>query len=84
MTGTTDYAFSSSYTQPIAYFSAYLGNYVPNGTVEMNVGLSAGGTIGFTATGVMITAVPEPSAYAAYLGLIVLALVCGRMRLRLN
>lgn len=78
MTGVTNFAFTSTYTQPTTYFSAYLGNYVPASTVEMAVGLSTGATVGFTATGVTIAAVPEPSAYSIVAGMIVLALTLGR------
>lgn len=66
------FAFNLSYSQPTAYFSAYLGNYMPGTTLDMAVGLSGGGTVGFTATSVTI-AVPEPSTYAAILTLGVLA-----------
>lgn len=72
------FAFNLSYSQPTAYFSAYLGNYVPGTTYNMEVGLTGGGVVGFTATGVTIAAVPEPAAFAVWAGLIVLVLGGGR------
>lgn len=75
------FAFNLSYTQPTDYFSAYLGNYVPGSTYNMEVGLTGGGVVGFTATGVSIAAVPEPAACAVWAGLIMLILGGGH-RLR--
>ena len=83
-----DFAMPATYTNPAEYFAPYAGGYHAWGG---SVGLYGGGFDGatFQVTGVSIsndlgnaTAIPEPSTYAALLGLGALGLAAWRRRKR--
>lgn len=72
-------------TTPEAYFSAYVGTYTgvtATDTDNMLEFYNASGTkfLYFTVTSVAISAVPEPSTYAAMFGVSALALAAWRRR----
>lgn len=70
-------------TAPSTYFAGYAGTYTgfsgTNDTVKMN-DVSGNSILSFTVTSVGITAVPEPSTYAALAGLAALGFVGWRRR----
>lgn len=61
-----DLSFPASYTDPSTFWSGYTGTYTPSGGSVL-IGTSEGDAY-FTATGVSIKAIPEPSTIA-FLGL---------------
>jgi hypothetical protein len=58
----------STYTAPTAYFSPFFGTHALNAGGYVDINLSGGPLVSFTATALTISAVPEPSTYALALG----------------
>lgn len=71
-----------SQSLPVAttYFSAYLGTYTLNATYGHYFTIQNVGQIDFTPTSLTISAVPEPSTYAAIFGALALGLVVWKRR----
>ena len=63
------FATSGSYVNPATYFSVYAGTYALNTGILKMYDVGAGHNTTFTATSLTIGAVPEPSTYAALIGL---------------
>jgi hypothetical protein len=61
--------FRIDYVNPATYFSAYAGTYALNTGILKMYDVGAGHNTTFTATSLTIGAVPEPSTYAALIGL---------------
>ena len=68
----TSFNYPGNYTDPVTFFSSFQGNYSPTYQSGFNVELNTGTSIPFQVTSVAITAVPEPSAWAALTGSMIL------------
>lgn len=75
---TFDLSGYASTPTPSDYLSAYAGDYSVSSTGGSTAFNTAQGTFYYTITSMTISAVPEPSSYAAMAGLLVLGLVMWR------
>ena len=74
------FATPGSYTSLTAYFSPYIGAHTLLAGGYVDITPSSGPALHFTATSLTISAVPEPSTYAALAGLVVFGVVVIRRR----
>lgn len=73
--------FSGSYVDPTTYFTARAGTYVAAGELQLYRASPDNGVIAtFAVTQLSISAIPEPSTYAAMAGVLVLGLAVWSRR----